>query len=421
MVVRVIRLPDIGEGVADAEVVEWMVSVGDLVAEDQLLAAVMTDKATVEIPSPVAGRVMMIGAEIGERLAVGGDLISIDTSASASANGAAAGSGAAEVAAGVPRATPDCAPAGAADGAPATQPAPPQESPAVSQRILAAPAVRERARMMGIDLGQISGTGPEGHITHEDLDRFLGHGGGASAGGQTFAPVPIDRVDEIKVVGLRRQIAEAMAETTRRISSFTYVEEIDVSELETLRTTLNAGAGERVKLTLLPFITRAVVRAIADFPQMNAHYDDEANVIRRYGGVHMGIATQTPGGLVVPVVRHAEARDIWDCAAEIRRLAEAARNGSATRDELTGSTITVTSLGALGGIAATPIINRPEVAIIGVNRVTVRPVWQHNQFVPRKMMNLSSSFAHRVIDGYDAAAFIQKVKGLLEQPALMFT
>lgn len=411
MVVRVIRLPDIGEGVADAEVVEWMVAVGDLVAEDQLLAAVMTDKATVEIPSPVAGRVMMLGAEIGERIAVGADLISVDTAGRQTRDLVA------EHHVEAPSAAPPEVSASAnavpVDVAPTLTGSPPKTA-------LAAPAVRERARMMGIDLSQLNGTGPEGHITHEDLDRFLGHGGTPSPAAAKAAVTANNRVEEIKVVGLRRQIAEAMAETTRRIAPFTYVEEVDVTELEALRATLNVDAGERAKLTLLPFIARAIVLAVADFPQMNAHYDDEANLIRRYGGVHMGIATQTASGLVVPVVRHAETRDIWNCAAEIKRLADAARGGHATREELTGSTITITSLGALGGIAATPIINRPEVAIIGVNRLMIRPVWQHSQFVPCKMMNLSSSFDHRIIDGYDAAAFIQRIKGLLEQPALLF-
>jgi 2-oxoisovalerate dehydrogenase E2 component (dihydrolipoyl transacylase) len=292
-------------------------------------------------------------------------------------------------------------------------PQPPGERP------IASPAVRLRARDAGIDLHQMHGSGPAGRILHEDLDALL-------RGGSTGAPVPAGRtadtrVEEIKVTGLRRRIAERMAAATRRIAHFSYVEEIDLTALEELRAALIAeAAAAQPKLTLLPFLMMAVVRAVADFPQMNALYDDEAGVIRRHGGVHLGIATQTPSGLVVPVVRHAEARDLWDCAAELNRLSQAARAGQAAREELGGSTITITSLGALGGIASTPVVNWPEVAIIGVNRMAVRPMWIGGSVVPRKMMNLSSSFDHRVIDGYDAAAFIQRIKGLLEMPARLF-
>jgi 2-oxoisovalerate dehydrogenase E2 component (dihydrolipoyl transacylase) len=290
---------------------------------------------------------------------------------------------------------------------------PPGESPTAS------PAVRKRAREAGIDLREVRGAGPAGRILHEDLDDFLRGGRAARAlGGR----MPDTRVEEVRVIGLRRSIAERMAEATRRVAHFSYVEEVDLTALEELRGALNAGAAgrDRPKLTLLPFLMLATVKAVADFPQMNALYDDDAQVIRRHRGVHIGIATQTPSGLTVPVVRHAEARDLWDCAAEVKRLAEAARGGSATREELGGSTITITSLGALGGIASTPVINRPEVAIVGVNRLAVRPVWRDGGVVPRKMMNLSSSFDHRVVDGYDAAAFIQRIKGLLETPAMIF-
>ncbi|WP_431270760.1 dihydrolipoamide acetyltransferase family protein [Dankookia sp. P2] len=292
-------------------------------------------------------------------------------------------------------------------------PRPPGERP------IASPAVRLRAREAGIDLRQLRGSGPARRIRHEDLDALLrgGDGGAAPAPAARGADT---RVEEIKVTGLRRRIAERMAEATRRVAHFSYVEEIDLTALEELRAALNAGAAARPKLTLLPFLMLAVVRAIADFPQMNALYDDEAGIIRRHGGVHLGIATQTPSGLVVPVVRHAEARDLWDCAAELKRLSEAARTGQAARDELGGSTITITSLGALGGIASTPVVNWPEVAIIGVNRMAVRPMWIGGGVVPRKMMNLSCSFDHRVIDGYDAAVFVQRIKGLLEQPARIF-
>ncbi|MET1028041.1 MAG: dihydrolipoamide acetyltransferase family protein [Dongiaceae bacterium] len=432
MGIRVVKLPDIGEGVAEAEVVEWQVKVGDLVAEDQVLASVMTDKATVEIPAPCAGTVTELGAEIGQSLAVGAILVRLDV----------AGAGNPEPAAkkAAPATSPSAAPATAAS----TVSAPPVVSEAASlpraaaaktiippttstsaplgtprapgEKPVASPAVRGRALEAGVDLRQVRGTGSAGRIRHEDIDLFLRRG-------QTGTAVPNlanTSVEEIKVVGLRRRIAQKMAEATRRVAHFAYVEEVDVTALENLRTTLNNQAGGRAKLTLLPLLMQAVVKAVGDFPQMNAHYDDEADIIRRFGGVHIGMATQTPTGLMVPVIRHAEARDLWDLASEVKRLSDAAREGLATRDELSGSTITITSLGALGGIVSTPVMNRPEVAIIGVNKQAIRPVWQDGQFVPRKMMNLSSSFDHRVIDGYDAARFIQCIKGLLEQPATMF-
>jgi 2-oxoisovalerate dehydrogenase E2 component (dihydrolipoyl transacylase) len=410
---RVVKLPDIGEGVAEAELVGWHVKVGDVVREEQPLAEVMTDKATVEIPSPVAGTILALGGDVGSTLAVGGELVRIEVPGQP--DGAAAP--AAEQQAPAP---PEPQPASPPQSAPPRRPAARQEvTPRQpGERPIASPAVRLRAREAGIDLRQLRGSGPAGRILHEDLDALL-RGGGT-------APVPAGRgadtrVEEIKVTGLRRRIAERMAEATRRVAHFSYVEEIDLTALEELRAALNAEAtAERPKLTLLPFLMLAVVRAVADFPQMNALYDDEAGVIRRHGGVHLGIATQTPSGLVVPVVRHAEARDLWDCAAELKRLSEAARAGQAARDELGGSTITITSLGALGGIASTPVVNWPEVAIIGVNRMAVRPMWIGGGVVPRKMMNLSSSFDHRVIDGYDAAAFIQRIKGLLELPARIF-
>jgi 2-oxoisovalerate dehydrogenase E2 component (dihydrolipoyl transacylase) len=288
-----------------------------------------------------------------------------------------------------------------------------------AERPIASPAVRQRARDAGIDLRMLRGSGPAGRILHEDIDAYLRGGAGL--------PPPTGRaintqVEEIRITGLRRRIAERMAEATRRIAHFSYVEEVDLTSLEALRSALNAQAEGKMRprLTLLPFLMQAVVQAVVEFPQMNALYDDEAEIVRRHGGVHIGIATQTPSGLMVPVVRHAEARDLWDCAAEVKRLADAARAGLATREELSSSTITITSLGALGGIVSTPVINRPEVAIIGVNKLAVRPVWQDGGFVPRKMMNLSSSFDHRIIDGYDAAAFIQRIKLLLETPAMIF-
>ena len=430
MAIRIIKLPDVGEGVAEAELVEWHVKPGELIREDQILAAVMTDKATVEIPSPVNGRVLSLGAEIGVAVAVGSELIRIEVAGDADA--------APEEdvpAAPTPPAAPSPPAAVVADAPALSQvPAPPRARPGLSplraslqpagppralgEKPLASPAVRQRAREAGVDLRQIRGTGPAGRIQHDDLDAFLR---GATAAAPVAGRVANTAVEEVKIIGLRRRIAQKMAEAKRRIAHFSYVEEIDVTALEELRAALNAGAGQgKPKLTILPFLMQAVVRAVADFPQMNALYDDEAEIVQRFGGVHLGVATQTPNGLMVPVVRHAEARSLWDCAAEVKRLADAARDNSASREELSGSTITVTSLGALGGIVSTPVINRPEVAIIGVNKIAIRPVWQEGGFVPRKIMNLSSSFDHRVIDGYDAASFIQRIKGLIEAPATIF-
>ncbi|MBS0524256.1 MAG: 2-oxo acid dehydrogenase subunit E2 [Proteobacteria bacterium] len=422
---RIVKLPDVGEGVAEAEIVEWHVEVGQSVLEDQVLAAVMTDKATVEIPSPVAGTIVALGGEVGSVLAVGAELVRLEV----------AGAGNDEVMA-TPKqaaaAEPSPAPKKPEPAAPRKEPPPaePPKSvrteaaspslprPAIAKPI-ASPAVRRRARDAGVDLRRVRGSGPAGRISHDDLDAFLRGAGGAVAGGP--ARVANTKVETIKMVGLRRRIAQKMAESKRRIAHFSYVEEVDVTALEELRKTLNAEERpDRPRLTLIPFLMQALVKAIIDFPEMNALYDDEAETIDRYGGVHIGIATQTNAGLLVPVVRHCEARGLWEFAAEVRRLSEAARQGTASRAELSGSTITITSLGALGGIVTTPVINRPEVAIIGVNREVVRPVWQGGQFVPRTMMNLSSSFDHRVIDGYAAAHFVQRIKGLLEAPATLF-
>jgi 2-oxoisovalerate dehydrogenase E2 component (dihydrolipoyl transacylase) len=420
---RIIKLPDVGEGVAEAEIVEWHVEVGQSVLEDQLLAAVMTDKATVEIPSPVAGTVVALGAEVGNVLAVGAELVRLEVAGEGNEEVAAAPREAATPPAPAerPRApVPPPAPESAAPSqpsppvtrAPLGPPRPPGEKP------IASPAVRRRARDAGVDLRQVRGTGPAGRIGHDDLDAFLR--GGAKAG-IAAARVANTDVETVKIIGLRRRIAQKMAESKRRVAHFSYVEEVDVTALEALRATLNAeNRPDHPRLTLMPFLMQALVKAVADFPEMNALYDDEAETLERHGGVHIGIATQTPAGLMVPVVRHCESLSLWDCAAEVQRLAEAAREGRATRAELTGSTITITSLGALGGIVTTPVINRPEVAIIGVNKQVVRPVWQGAEFVPRTMMNLSSSFDHRVIDGYVAARFVQRVKGLLEAPATIF-
>ncbi len=428
MGVFVIKMPDVGEGIAEAELVEWQVKVGDLVKEDMVLAAVMTDKATVEIPSPADGTVAWLGGEIGDRIAVGAPLIRLDVAGdgNVATDNAAPTKRKPEPAAAkaAPTAT---APAGSGDDeedaeAPARQEPPRRPLPAHArregQKPLAAPSVRLKARERGIDLRFVPGTGPAGRITHEDIDAF------AEQGTRPLAPAgkaPDGRVTEFKVVGLRRRIAEKMALSKSRIAHITYVDEIEMDALEQLRASLNATRREdRPKLTLLPFLVLAMVKALKEQPNINAHYDDEAGVVRQFGGVHCGIAAQTKNGLVVPVLRHAEVLDLWGAATEIARLADAARNGTAMREELSGSTITITSLGALGGIATTPVINHPEVAIVGVNKMQVRPMWDGTRFVPKKMMNLSSSFDHRVVDGWDAAVFVQRVKALLETPASIF-
>ena len=425
---HVIKLPDVGEGVAEAELVEWHVKVGDLVREDSVLAAVMTDKATVEIPSPVDGEILWLGAEIGDTVAVGSPLVRLKVEGDG--NVAKAAQAQPEAPATPPRAEEPPAPrpesrAPRAKPQPEPRAEPASAAPAIGapraegEKPLASPAVRLRAREAGIDLRQVPGTGPAGRIGHEDIDAFLRRGPAPAR--QAPGLAEDNTVEEIKVVGLRRRIAEKMALAKSRIPHITYIEEVDVTALEELRVTLNKEKRhDRPKLTLLPFLMRAMVKAVKDQPGMNALFDDDAGVIQRHGGVHVGIAAQTPTGLVVPVVKHAEARDLWDCATEVNRLAEAAKNGTATREELTGSTITITSLGAMGGVATTPVINYPEVAIVGVNKIMVRPVWDGTGFIPRKMMNLSSSFDHRVVDGWDAAVFVQRIKTLLETPALIF-
>ncbi len=407
MVKKIIKMPDIGEGVAEAEIVEWHVKAGDVIAEDQLLAAVMTDKATVEVPSPVAGTVLQIGAEAGTVMAVGAMLVEIEVE----------GTGADDA--------PPPPPVQAVPPAP-VKPAMPEKpvfsavqpsSTIAYDKPLASPAVRALARELGVDLTQVQGSGPAGRITRDDLDHFTASGGSA----HSSAYQRRDGTEQIKITGLRRKIAERMAKSSREVAHFSYVEEVDVTDLEILRSTLNTSLAERRgKLTVLPFILRALVVALRDFPQMNALYDEEAQVLTRHQAAHIGMATQTPSGLMVPVLHHAEAMDLWAMAAEITRLASAAREGVAKREELSGSTITVTSLGDLGGLVTTPVINQPEVAIIGINRIAIRPQWQDNQFVPRKMMNLSSSFDHRMVDGYEAAAFIRRIRQLLEVPATLF-
>ncbi|MDW5316227.1 dihydrolipoamide acetyltransferase family protein [Rhizobium sp. PL01] len=416
----IIKMPDVGEGVAEAELVEWHVKPGDPVREDMILAAVMTDKATVEIPSPVNGTVLWLGAEIGDTVAVKAPLVRIQV---VGEGGEADAVPMAETVTIEPAEQPveTLASAPAAEAKKPIQPALFTKAPVqtLADKPLASPAIRLRAQDSGVDLRQVTGTGPAGRITHDDLDQFLTRGAQPQA-----APAGLARktaVEDIKVTGLRRRISEKMVLATSRIPHITYVEEIDVTDLEDLRATMNAGRKpDQTKLTILPFLMRAMVRTIDEQPVVNATFDDDAGIISRHAAVNIGIATQTPAGLTVPVVRHAEARGIWDCAAELVRLADAARTGSALREELSGSTITITSLGAMGGIVTTPIINHPEVAIVGVNKIMMRPVWDGNQFIPRKMMNLSSSFDHRVVDGWDAATFVQRIKALLETPALIF-
>ena len=423
MGVRSIKMPDVGEGVAEAEIVEWAVKVGDLVKEDQVVAAVMTDKATVEIPTPVAGSVLTLGGAVGDVLAVGAELIRIDAPGLPDALLPAAPKSRPQQQElpPPPKVKPEPAPA-----PPAAAVEPPPRPPVthtgaprpLGEKLLAAPALRLKAREAGVDLRFVHGSGPAGRITHPDLDAYIARPPEPS---KRSGRTPNKAVETIKVVGMRRRIAENMAESARRVAHFSYVEEVDVTALEELRAALNARATEeRPKLTLLPFLILAIVKAVAEFPQINAHYDDENNVITRFGAVHLGVATQTPNGLMVPVVRHAETLGLHECAREMRRVSEAARHGGASREELSGSTITLTSLGALGGIVSTPIINRPEVAIVGVNKIVVKPVWRDGGFAPRKTMNLSSSFDHRVVDGYDAASFIQRMRTLIEAPATLF-
>ena len=448
MGIHIIKMPDIGEGIAEVELVAWHVKVGDMVAEDQLLADVMTDKATVEIPSSVAGKVLALGGAVGQVMAVGSEVIRIEVE----------GAGNLKQESAVDPAKPEQAAINSVANAPAAvaapAPAPPTPAKAAApaptatsgtngsaaarngngakapaalvrapgDKPIASPAVRRQAWDQGVELQFVPGTGTAGRITHEDLQAYVARAAQAQPVGvadQRYA----QRLDEqaIPVIGLRRKIAQKMQDAKRRIPHFTYVEEVDMTELEALRVKLNAQHGkERGRLTVLPFLVRAMVLAVREHPEINVRFDDEASVITRHGAVHLGLATQTVGGLMVPVIRHAETLDMWACAAEIARLAEAARTGKATRDELTGSTLTLTSLGALGGIVSTPVINHPEVAIVGVNRMVERPMVRNGAVVVRQMMNLSSSFDHRVVDGMNAAQFVQKIRGYLECPATLF-
>ena len=433
------KLPDIGEGIAEAEIVAWHVKVGDQVAEDQQIADMMTDKATVEMESPVAGKVLEIAGEVGDQIPIGSVLIVLETEGDAPVS-AESEEPIADGMAEIPQSLEDVVPTTdvepderrevsdrrTAEGdrrsddrgeedrrvgewrADKTEPAAPAE-PAQS-KILASPAVRQRARDLGVDLSQVRHSGDR--IRHSDLDAYLLYNGGGAAS-RTASP----RQDEdVKVVGLRRRIAENMQEAKRRIPHFTYVDEVDVSALEQTRAMMNADRGGNPKLTLLPFLITAMCRVLPDYPQINARFDDDAGIVRRSAAVHMGMATQTDNGLAVPVIRNAERRDVWQLAAEILRLAEATRAGKAARDELSGSTITISSLGPMGGIVSTPVINRPEVAIIAINKVKEMPVVIDGELEIRKMMNLSLSCDHRVVDGWDAASFIQDLKKLLENP-----
>ncbi|ABK07997.1 MULTISPECIES: dihydrolipoamide acetyltransferase family protein [Burkholderia] len=434
MGIHVIKMPDIGEGIAEVELVAWHVEVGQTIKEDQPLADVMTDKAAVEIPSPVTGKVIELGGRIGEMMAVGSELIRLEVEGDGNLK-AAAPVRETKVATAPVEAPAPSKPAADTSAEPPVQPAaprapakprreepatPPRAALAPGERPLASPAVRQRAWDMGIELRYVRGTGEAGRILHADLDAYA-RTGGAAHGSQPRGYDERHDETEVPVIGLRRAIARKMQEAKRRIPHFSYVEEIDVTELESLRTELNRRHGDtRGKLTPLPLLIRAMVIALRDFPQINARFDDEAGVVTRYGAVHMGVATQTDGGLTVPVLRHAEARDVWSISAEIARLADAVRANRAQRDELSGSTITISSLGALGGIVSTPVINHPEVGIVGVNRIVERPMIRDGAVVARKMMNLSSSFDHRVVDGADAAEFIQAVRAVLERPALLF-
>jgi 2-oxoisovalerate dehydrogenase E2 component (dihydrolipoyl transacylase) len=403
----VFKLPDVGEGTAEAAIAQWHVAVGDRIEEDQPLVDLETDKAIVEIPAPASGIVVSIHGTVGEKVAVGSELVVIETDFKSEVGTEPK----------IPATTAPERKAGTASEFKAENAAKAQ-----SAKALASPTVRKRARELGIELHAVQGSGPGGRVTHADLDAFL------NAAAREVLQVPQDAavcgqevIEEHRVVGIRRRIAERMQEAKRRIPHFSYVEEVDVTALEELRRHLNEmHAGTRPKLTPLPFVMRALSRALAEHPEINARFDDEKGIVHRHVAVHIGIATQTPNGLMVPVVTNAQARDLWDCAAEVNRLAAVAREGRATRTELSGSTITITSLGALGGITSTPIINYPEVAIIGMNKIAERPVARNTQVVVRKMMNLSSSFDHRVVDGWNAAAFIQDIKRFLEEPATLF-
>ncbi|MEM6828020.1 MAG: dihydrolipoamide acetyltransferase family protein [Pseudomonadota bacterium] len=417
------NMPDVGEGVAEAEIVEWHIKVGDAVEEDQHLVDVMTDKATIDIESPVTGKVLEVAGDLGDTIAVGSMLLVIDVEGEADEPAPAEDTRPEPAAEPDEEATPEPAPAPAPapTPAPAPAPSPKPESSTATAKVLASPAVRQRAKNLGIDLAEVS-PAEDGRVRHGDLDQFIAYNSGGG-----FSPAGVTRADEaIKVIGLRKRIAQNMAASKRHIPHFTYVEECDVTQLERMRGDLNANRGQKPKLTMLPLLITAICKKLPDFPMINARYDDEAQVVTRHGSVHLGMATQTDNGLIVPVIRDAQARNLWQLASEIGRLANAARDGSAKSEELSGSTLTVTSLGPLGGVATTPVINRPEVAIIGPNRIIERPMFVTGsdgveRVEKRKLMNISISCDHRVVDGYDAASFIQEIKKLVETPVLLLS
>tara|TARA_B100000609_G_scaffold192868_1_gene183515 strand:+ start:1529 stop:2809 length:1281 start_codon:yes stop_codon:yes gene_type:complete len=419
------KLPDIGEGVVEGEVVEWMVSVGDTVKEDDPILSVMTDKATVEIPSPVDGKVTKIIGEPGDIIPVGEVCIEFEVDGAGNASASTEETetkpepiAEPEPAKEEPKPEPvvEQTPEPVASSAPVAR--------AAGTKALASPAVRQRAREANIDLQIVAGSGPGGRISHADLDRHIA---GGAAGASTFAPVgasiktKLTGTEEVKVIGLRRKIADSMMASYSTIAHFSYFEEVDITALEELRQHLNSTRPEGApKLTYLPFIMQALVKALRENPECNALYDDEANLVTRHEAIHLGIATQTDRGLYVPVVKHVEAMDIWQSASEMIRVTSATRDGKASADELSGSTFTITSLGRLGGLGATPIINKPEVGILGVHNAKERAVVRNGQIVVRRMMNLSSSWDHRVVDGHDGATLVQRVKTLLENPATIF-
>ncbi|MDM7929444.1 MAG: dihydrolipoamide acetyltransferase family protein [Blastomonas fulva] len=423
------NLPDIGEGIAEAEIVAWHVKIGDRIEEDGRIADMMTDKATVEMESPVSGTVIKVAGAEGDVIAIGSMLVEIEIEGEGDGSdvgGAPVTEAAPEpevIEAETPKLPPveevASAPVAAPAPAPAPAPAAPRAAaaPAVvdaeaSAKVLASPVVRQRARDLGIDLAKVRPS--EGtRIRHADLDAYLNYGGTRAGPGRAAD-------EEIRVIGMRKRIAQNMAESKRNIPHFTYVEEIDVTKMEDMRGEMNASRGDRPKLTALPILIAAICKTLREYPMLNARYDDEANVVTRFGAVHLGIATQTDAGLMVPVLRGAESLSVWDMASEIARLADAARSGKAKSEELSGSTLTLTSLGPLGGIATTPVINRPEVAIIGPNKIVERPMVVDGAVVIRKMMNLSISCDHRVVDGYDAASFVQALKRRIETPIYIF-
>ena len=430
----IFNLPDIGEGIAEAEIVEWHIAVGDTVEEDDQIADVMTDKATVEMEAPVSGKIVAVAGEAGDIIAIGSMLVEIEVEGDVDLE---------EIEAKVEEQVADEAPPAAMTSGevfekeekPDPEPAKvnlkkeSEESRAdtaksdvktpesATSKVLATPAVRKRAADLGVDLSQVKAQGD--HIRHSDLDAFLNYGSG-----QGYQPSGASqkRDDEtIKVIGMRRKIAQNMAESKRHIPHFSYVDEIDMTELEDMRQDLNGNRGERPKLTMLPLMIVAICKSLPKFPMLNATFDDEAGQVTRHGAVHLGMATQTDQGLMVPVIQDAQDMNIWQLAAEISRLAEGARSGGLKPAELSGSTLTLTSLGPLGGIATTPVINRPEVAIIGPNKIVERPVFAENgEIHARKLMNLSISCDHRVVDGHDAASYVQALKHLLETPVLLF-